>query len=50
MAGEDKAGEGVAGEGKAGEGVAGQEDSVTVVQKDNVIKSISTQKAIDDKL
>ena len=50
VAGEDKAGEGVAGEGKAGEGVAGQEDSVTVVQKDNVIKSISTQKAIDDKL
>ena len=50
VAGEDNAGEGVAGEGKAGEGVAGQEDSVTVVQKDNVINSISTQKAIDDKL
>ena len=40
----------VAGEGKAEEGVARQEDNVTLVQKDNVVKSISTQKAIDDKL
>ena len=50
MGEEGKAGEGVAGKGKAAEGVAGQEDNVTVVQKDNVVKSISTQKAIDDKL
>ena len=40
----------VAGDDKAEEGVAEQEDNVTEVQKDNVIKSISTQKAIDDKL
>ena len=36
--------------GVAGEGVAGQEDGVTVVHKDDVAKSISTQKAIDDQL
>ena len=37
-------------EGVAGEGVAGQEDGVTVVEKDDVAKSISTQRAIDDQL
>ena len=40
----------VAGEGMVEGGMAGQEDNVTVVQKDNVVKSISTQKAIDDQL
>ena len=31
-------------------GVAGQEESVTIVQKDNVAKSVSTQRAIDHQL
>ena len=36
--------------GVAGEGMAGQEDDVTVVQKDDVAKSISTQRAINNQL
>ena len=36
--------------GVAGEGGAVQEDSVVIVQKDTVAKSISTQKAIDHQL
>ena len=36
--------------GVAGEGGSVQEDSVVIVQKDTVAKSISTQKAIDHQL